>query len=126
MAEALLRKLGKKRFEVHSAGLHPAKINPYVKRVMREIDMDLIGQYFKNIDAYIGKMYFDYLITLCSYSEKQCPGIFPGIGEKLHWSFEDPAAFVRSESETLTRFREIRDQIEKCIKAWLEEQDKGD
>jgi len=126
MAEALLKKYGNRRFEVYSAGLDSREINPYARRVMKEIDMDLMGQYSKNIDVYFGKMHFDYLITLCSDAEKRCPNVFPGIGKKLHWSFEDPAAFVGSESEMLTRFREIRDQIEKHIKTWLDKQDKED
>jgi len=126
MAEALLKKYGNSRFEVYSAGFDPGKINPYAKRVMKEIGMDMIGQYSKNIDVYIRKKRFNYLITLCSNAEKLCPGVFPGIGEKLHWPFEDPTAFIGSESETLERFREIRDQIEKRIKSWLEEQDKED
>ena len=126
MAEALLKHYGSNRFEVYSAGLDPREINPYARHVMKEIGMDLIGQYSKHIDAYIGKKHFDYLITLCSDAEKRCPGVLPGIGEKLHWPFEVPAVLVGSESETLTRFRGIRDQIEKHIKTWLEELDKED
>lgn len=41
----------------------------------------------------------------------------------MHWSFEDPAAFEGTEDEKLAKFREIRDQIDGRIKAWLEEQD---
>lgn len=126
MAEALLKKYGNHRFEVYSAGLDPGEINSYARRVMKEIGMDLMEQYSKNIDVYIGKMHFDYLITLCSDAEKRCTSVFPDIGEKLLWSFEDLAAFVGSESETLTRFRDIRDQIEKHIKTWLDKQDKED
>lgn len=43
-------------------------------------------------------------------------------GRHYHWDFEDPAAFVGSEEETLNKFREVRDQIEARVKAWVAEQ----
>jgi len=49
---------------------------------------------------------------------------FPGMGQRVRWSFEDPAAFAGSEAEKLGKFREVRDQIEQRIKAWLLEQKK--
>jgi arsenate reductase len=39
----------------------------------------------------------------------------------LSWAFDDPAAVGRSEEEMLRKFREVRDQIEKRIKLWIEE-----
>ncbi len=38
---------------------------------------------------------------------------------RLHWPFEDPAAFKGSEEEKMGKFREIRDQIEAKVKNWL-------
>jgi arsenate reductase len=40
----------------------------------------------------------------------------------MHWSFENPAAFQRSDDEKLAKFRQIRDLIEEKIKSWLAEQ----
>ena len=48
------------------------------------------------------------------------------MGQRLHWGFEDPAAFVGSEGETLAKFREVRDQIDERIKEWLTQQDVAD
>jgi len=44
------------------------------------------------------------------------------MGQRLHWSFEDPAAMVGSDDEKLAKFREIRARIEQRIKEWLMEQ----
>jgi arsenate reductase len=41
------------------------------------------------------------------------------MGKRLHWEFEDPAAFAGGEEQTLSRFREVRDQIDVRIKSWL-------
>ena len=118
MAEALLRKHGGGRFEVHSAGLEPSVINPYAVKVLHEAGIDTSGQYSKSLETYIGRKNFDFLITVCSNADEKCP-VFPGMGNRLHWSFEDPAAFVGSDEEKTQKFREIRDQIERRIINWL-------
>ena len=119
MAEAFLKKWGGDRYDAYSAGTEPKGINPYTDRVMEEVGVHLSGQYSKHIKEYMGKIHFAYVITLCNKAEKSCPAIFPGMGQRLHWSFEDPATFVGSEEEKLARFREVRDQIERTIKEWL-------
>jgi arsenate reductase len=99
MAEAFLRKYAGDQFEVYSTGLEPKGINPYTERVMREIGVDISGQYSKHVREYMGKMHFGYLITVCSDADAKCPSIFPGVGQRLHWSFDDPAALVGSDEE---------------------------
>ena len=44
MAEALLKKHAGDRFEVYSAGFEPTEINPYTRKVMAEVGIDLGGQ----------------------------------------------------------------------------------
>jgi len=121
MAEAFLRKYAGRHFEAHSAGFTPSVINPYTERVMREIGIDLSGQHSKSVKEYLGKMSFTYLITVCAEAEAKCPTTFPGIRQRLSWPFDDPAAVGRSEEEKLHKFREVRDQIEKRIRLWIEE-----
>ena len=121
MAEALLRKYADQHFEVHSAGLEPKGVNPYTIRVLDEIGVDTSQHTSKTLITYIGKVHFGYLITVCSNAEENCP-IFPGMGMRLHWPFEDPAAYVGSDEETLEKFREVREQIDAKIRAWLAEQ----
>jgi len=118
MAEAFLHKHGGDQFEVHSAGLDPTVINPYTIKVLQEIGIDTSKQYAKSLNSYLGNTHFSYLITVCSNAEERCP-IFPGMGKRLHWPFEDPAAFEGSDDQTTEKFREIRDQIEAKVKDWL-------
>jgi len=123
MAEAFLRKYAGDRFEAYSAGLDPSTINPNTIRVMEEVGLDLSDQYSKDVMDYMGKMHFGYLITVCADADKNCPSVFPGLGQRLHWPIEDPAAFVGSAEEKLEKFRQARDQVEQRIKAWLAELD---
>jgi arsenate reductase len=120
MAEALLRIYGGDRFEVFSAGLEPSVINPFTVKVLNESGIDTSAHYSKPLTTYMGKMDFDYLITVCSNADEKCP-YFPGIGKRMHWPFEDPAAMIGSDEEKTTKFREIRDLIEEKIKTWLKE-----
>lgn len=119
MAEAFLRRMGGDHFEAYSAGLEPKGMNPLTVRVMEEIGYDLSGQYSKGVDVYGGKLYVQNLITVCDHAEKNCPTAWPGVAQRLHWSFEDPAAATGTEEERLAKFREVRDQIKDKVREWL-------
>jgi arsenate reductase len=122
MAEAFLRKYAGDRFEAHSAGLEPKEVNPFTVQVMREKGIDISSQTSKGVDTYLGKVLFQHLITVCDDADKNCPTVWPGVNQRMHWSFEDPAAFEGTDGEKLAKFREIRDKIEQRLKAWLEDQ----
>jgi len=70
----------------------------------------------------MGKVNFDWLITVCDKADKNCP-IFPGMGTRLHWPFEDPANATGTEEKQLIIFRQVRDAIDEKIKSWLSEFD---
>lgn len=123
MAEAFLRKYAGGYFEAHSAGLEPKGINPFTIQVMQEKGIDISDQTSKGIDTYLGKVLFQYLVTVCDDAEKNCPTVWPGVNTRMHWSFEDPAAFQGSDEAKLEKFRQIRDMLEKKIKSWLSEQE---
>jgi arsenate reductase len=53
---------------------------------------------------------FDYVITVCDNANEQCP-VFPGKTERIHWSFEDPAAAEGEENARLDVYRRVRDEI---------------
>jgi arsenate reductase len=121
MAEAFLRKYAGDRFEAFSAGLEPKGINPYTIQVMREVGIDLRGHTSKHLDQFLGKTNFEYVITVCDNAEKNCP-FFPGASTRLHWSFEDPAAFQGEPEERLAKFREVRHLMDAQLRAWLASQ----
>ena len=118
MAEAFLRKHGADRFEAYSAGLEPKEIHPLTRQVLAERGIDMADQYAKDLAEYMGRVHFGYLITVCDRAEQRCP-IFPGMGLRLHWPFEDPAGVAGSEEEKLAVFRRVRDQIEARVLDWL-------
>jgi len=109
MAEGLLRHDASDRFEVVSAGVEPSRVRTEAIEVMREIGIDISDHRSKSVDEFAGQD-FDYVITVCDNANQRCP-LFPGRTERIHWSFDDPAA-VEGDSETrISAFRRIRDEI---------------
>ncbi len=119
MAEAFLRHYAGDYFEVNSAGLEPKGIHPMTIEVMNEIGFPMKDHTSKGVNVYLGKVLFQFLITVCDKAERNCPTMWPGINQRLHWSFEDPATFEGSEEEKLAKFREVRNQIEQKVKDWV-------
>ncbi len=119
MAEAFLNQIGSDRFEVHSAGLDPSAVNPFTIHVLDEVGIDWSQARAKGLKEYLGKVHFGYLITVCSRAEERCP-IFPGMGQRLHWPFDDPAAAEGSDEEKLAVFRRVRDEIKAQVKTWYQ------
>ena len=111
MAEGILRHMAGDRYEVFSAGTRPAGLNPLAVEVMREIGIDISGQRSKSVDQFVGQP-FDYVITVCDNAKESCP-IFPGPGQRIHQSFEDPAAHP---GEQGAAFRKVRDQMSSWLK----------
>jgi arsenate reductase len=118
MAEAFLRKYARERFDVFSAGLEPTAVNPLTIQVMEEIGVNMSSHRSKHLDEYVGKVRFDYLITVCDNAEKKCP-FFPGMGIRLHWPFDDPASASGNDAEKLAKFRQVRNQIDSRVREWL-------
>ena len=116
MAEGLLRHDAGDRFEVDSAGTKPSKVRPEAISVMKELGIDISGQRSKSVDDFAGRS-FDYVLTVCDNAKETCP-IYPGHANRIHRSFEDPAAVQGSAEERLAMFRRIRDEIQQYLQSF--------
>lgn len=119
MAEGLFRELGGAGYNVFSAGTKPSQVRAEAIAVMREIGIDISAHRSKSIDEFVGHA-FDYVVTVCDDARDKCP-VFPGGGQRIHWSLEDPAATQGSEEERQAAFRRIRNQLQQRIEAFLGE-----
>jgi arsenate reductase (thioredoxin) len=122
MAEAFLNQICGGKFEAHSAGIEPGKLNPIVVEAMREIGVDISDNETKSVFDFIKSgTLFGYVITVCDESSaERCP-IFPGVTKRLHWGFPDPSAFQGTPAEKLAKTREVRDTIKRKIEDWCAE-----
>ena len=110
MAEGFLKSFDP-HLQVYSAGTGPSdQVHPKAIQVMKEVGIDLIKNYPKNVDQFINQS-FDYVITVCDHAKETCP-IFSGqVVQQLHIGFEDPAEASGSEEEIFKVFRRVRDEI---------------
>jgi len=116
MAEGLLGHDAGDRFEVFSAGTKPGQVRPEAVAVMRELGIDISGHRSKHVDEFADQP-FDYILTVCDNAKESCP-IYPGHTNRLHRSFDDPAAVQGSEPERLAVFRRVRDEIRDYLRTF--------
>jgi arsenate reductase len=118
MAEGILRRLGGTDYEVYSAGTRPAsEVHPLAVEVMRESRIDISGQRPKHVNELM-HLGFHRVITVCDNANEDCP-YFPG-AERIHWPFDDPAAFEGTREEKLKFFRRVRQEIRRRMEFWIE------
>ena len=119
MGEGLFRHDGRGAYEVESAGTKPGHVRPEAIAVMKELGIDISGHRSKSVNEFEGQS-FDYVVTVCDNARDKCP-VFPAGTERIHWSFEDPAAVQGTEEERLAAFRRIRDQIQERVVQFFQE-----
>jgi arsenate reductase len=117
MGEGLFRQEGHGGYEVESAGTKPSQVRPEAIAVMKELGIDISGHRSKSVNEFDGQS-FDYVVTVCDNARDDCP-VFPAGTERIHWSFEDPAAVEGSEEQRISAFRRIRDQIHEKVRAFF-------
>lgn len=117
MAEAFFNHYGAKTGMVGvSAGTVPSnEIHPLAIQVMNEIGIEMVGQSPKHAEFFRGENSASLVLFVCSQAEKDCPYLFPHARRTISMPFEDPAAYVGSDLDTLEQFRTIRDQIKDKI-----------
>ena len=120
MAEGLLRPSAEDRFDVYSAGTEPKGIAPITVAVMNEIGIDVSEQWSKSVETFLGQQ-FDYVITVCDQAKERCP-VFPGKGQRLHWSVEDPADAESRGVSQLAAFQAARNELQKRVDSFVREQ----
>ena len=122
MAAAWLNDICGDDFEAESAGLEPGELNPLAVQVMNEVGIDISNNETQAVfDVFKRGQIFAYVITVCDETIAQkCP-IFPGVTNRVHWSFPDPSALVGTQQERLQGTRKIRDDIRARIEMWCDE-----
>ena len=119
MAERFVREFCGNQWEAQSAGIEPGTLNPVVKEAMAEIGVDVSDHRPQAVfDVVKSGTMFAQVITVCDETAaERCP-IFPGVTERLHWSFPDPSALTGTPEEKLAGTRKIRDIIAEKIREW--------
>ena len=95
IAEAILRRDGKGKFNAYSAGSQPSgEVNPYARDLLVKKGHDISATASKSWDVFAGPGMpeMDFVFTVCdSAAAETCP-VWPGQPMTAHWGVPDPAA----------------------------------
>jgi len=124
MAEGLLRAACGERFDVFSAGSHPAGyVHPLAIRALSEVDIDLSRHTSKGLDEFAGRT-FDFVITVCGNARDSCPNL-RGDRATLHWPMDDPARLHDDPDRALALARKVRDDLNGRLRTFIADVDAG-
>ena len=118
LAESILRKEGRGRFNAFSAGSHPkGVVNPFALKTLAAHGYPSEGARSKSWDEFASpdapKM--DFVFTVCDNAAGEACPHWPGQPMTAHWGIEDPAAIEGSDLEKERAFnlafRYLRNRI---------------
>ena len=117
LAEALLGRLGKDRFESYSAGSMPrGEVNPYALTLLAKMGYDPGLYRSKPWDEFAratnpGAPDLDLVITVCDNAAGEVCPLWPGGPMTAHWGLPDPAALEGPEDAIHAAFLETYNQL---------------
>ncbi len=120
MAEAILRDLGDKYYEIYSAGIKPAGVHRLTTQVMIEEGISLDDHFSKHVNDYKDKK-FDYIIPLCEVAVLSLPK-FAGNPKQLNWLIDDPIRVFGPDEVRIKAFRFTRNLLKDKITNFVKEQ----
>lgn len=122
MAEAILEKVGKRRFRAYSAGSEPAqRPMPEVVDRLKVLGHEVSLLRSKSWDEFTGPdaPRMDFVLTLCDTLDGQiCPD-FGNTVVTAAWPFPDPAKFMGSEMERITNLNALYGMIRRRIEIFV-------
>jgi protein-tyrosine-phosphatase/DNA-binding transcriptional ArsR family regulator len=122
-AEALLRDLGRGKFQAFSAGTRPnTELNPFALDILRRNGHDTTGLRSKHISEFQqpGSIVMDFVFTVCdTAAAEECPP-WPGQPITGHWGLPDPVKATGTESERALVFAQTYAALRRRIAAFVE------
>lgn len=122
-AEALLRDLGRGKFQAFSAGTRPnTKLNPFALEVLRRNGHDVSDLRAKHVSEFQqpGAIVMDFVFTVCdTAAAEDCPP-WPGQPITGHWGLPDPVKATGTDAEKALVFAQTYAALRRRIAAFVE------
>ena len=102
LAEAILNRVGARRFKAFSAGSHPkGEVHPYTLQLLKSLNYDTSFARSKSWEEFAApdapEMHF--VFTVCDDAANEACPVWPGQPMTAHWGVPDPAAVEGTEAE---------------------------
>jgi protein-tyrosine-phosphatase len=122
-AEALLRDLGKGKFQAFSAGTRPnTELNPLALEVLQRNGHDTSGLRSKHVSEFQkpDSIVMDFVFTVCdTAAAEECPP-WPGQPITGHWGLPDPVKAEGTDAERALVFAQTYAALRRRIAAFVE------
>jgi protein-tyrosine-phosphatase/DNA-binding transcriptional ArsR family regulator len=122
-AEALLRDLGRGKFQAFSAGTRPnSTLNPFALEVLERNGHDTAGLRSKHLSEFQvpGAPVMDFVFTVCdTAAAEECPP-WPGQPITGHWGLPDPVKAQGTDAERALVFAQTYGVLRRRIAAFVE------
>jgi arsenate reductase len=121
LAEAILTRAGKGRFQAFSAGSHPkGSVNPHTIALLEGLGYDTAGFRSKSWDEFASAgTDFDFVFTVCDDAAGEACPVWPGQPATAHWGIPDPAAAAGTPAEIALAFSNAYRMLERRIGAFI-------
>ena len=122
-AEALLRDLGKGKFQAFSAGTRPnTELNPFALEILKRNGHDISGLRSKHLSEFQqpGSIVMDFVFTVCdTAAAEECPP-WPGQPITGHWGLPDPVKATGTDAEKALVFAQTYAALRRRIMTFVE------
>ncbi|OYQ36678.1 ArsR family transcriptional regulator [Niveispirillum lacus] len=122
MAECILNKEGKGRFQAFSAGSLPSgRINPFVKDLLENLGHDTAGLRSKTWDEFAtpNAPQMDFIFTVCDNAAGEVCPVWPGHPMTAHWGFPDPSSATGTDAEKAAFTADVFRQIQRRLQLFM-------
>ena len=125
LAEAIMNRAGRGRFQAYSAGSMPTgKVNPNALKLLRQMHHDTSGLRSKSWGEFARDQNpdapdLDFVFTVCDNAAGEVCPIWPGQPMTAHWGLPDPALATGSDAEIALAFADTYRMLNNRISIFM-------
>ena len=122
IAESLINRLGRGKFNGYSAGSHPAgEVHPLARWVLEKNNYPTDGLRSKNWEEFSTpeSPSMDFVFTVCDRAAAEVCPLWPGQPMSAHWGTPDPAAVDGLDIDRRAAFRDAFDELQNRISIFV-------
>ena len=122
LAEAILNRVGARRFRAFSAGSQPkGKVHSYALQLLKSLNHDTSFARSKSWVEFAvpGEPEMNFVFTVCDNAAMEACPVWPGQPISAHWGVPDPAAVDGTEAEKHLAFAEAYRMLDNRISIFV-------
>lgn len=122
IAEAVMGRLGKPKFNGFSAGSMPSgKIQPRAIEMLQRLNYDVRSLRSKSWEEFSGpgSPDLDFVFTLCDDAANEACPVWPGQPMTAHWGLPDPSAVQGTEAERAFAYADTHRMLNQRISIFV-------